>query len=226
MRLLLEPAAYRPLYLALLAFSNQHEPAETCQSIELALAAWPDEPQWHAFAAEKYQQAGDLISATRHWQQATWLNPESVPYKLAYATNCLEAGEIEQALLAYNQITKLDPENQNAWCRLAEANKSMGKLSEALNCAEQACALDPNDIHALVLSGQIAFELGEKEMAFQKAKAVIEADPNEVDGILLYAQTMEKMGFVSEALSYIEQSLLRIQAPYQCFCLLYTSDDA
>jgi tetratricopeptide (TPR) repeat protein len=215
MQALLEPATYRPLYLALLAFSNQHEPAETCQSIEFALAAWPDEPEWHAFAAEKYQQAGDLITATRHWQQATQLNPENVQYKLSYATNCFEAGEIEQALLAYTQITRLDPENHSAWHRLAETNKNMGKLSEALNCAERACTLDPNDIHSLALSGQIAFELGEKEMAYQKAKAVLAVDPNDIDGILLYAQTMEKMGFAAEALAYIEQSLQRIQAPYQ-----------
>ncbi|MCL4560255.1 MAG: tetratricopeptide repeat protein [Chloroflexi bacterium] len=205
-----------PLHQALLAFSaNAAGDRQTAiQAIERALEYWPNEPEWHAFAAGLYTQQYQPDNALTHWKHAFNLDPENPIFALQLGETFLECGDSTRGIQTLEQATQLDPRQIEAWTALAHAYSSESNYTQATACAERAIALAPHQTAPLVLSGEIALESGQIDLAVERAEAALAADPADARALLLFALTKKASGKPEEALNTIETSLPSLANPY------------
>jgi len=77
-RKLIEKEPTNPLYIAMLALLNQQEIMEALKLIEIALGLWPDEVEWHKFAAELCSKLGDTVTTLFHWKRIVEIKPDDL----------------------------------------------------------------------------------------------------------------------------------------------------
>ncbi|HEX7973347.1 MAG TPA: tetratricopeptide repeat protein, partial [Anaerolineales bacterium] len=190
------------------------DPASAIQSIQAALAAWPDEPRWHALAAEiclghsHSGEAGapDLDSAIAHLQEAARLEPGYAPHALALGQVYLEAGDLPHAIQVLEQATRTAPDQPEAWLALAQAQQLAGDLNQAANSAERAIERSTDPIGPLLLRGELALQTNNPRGAQSRAQAVLRLNPDEPSGLFLQARALAALGRPEEALASLERA--------------------
>lgn len=124
------------------------------QAIQRALAAWPDEPRWQAFAGRLYRLTSasdglpDPVKALVHLEQAAVLQPEQVENHLAIGQIYLEGAQPARALPALERAAALAPQRPDIQFALARAQQAAGDLPAAALSAERASigfSRDPED---------------------------------------------------------------------------------
>ncbi len=204
---------HNPVLQAAYAFTNANDGLSARQSIETAISYWPDEPEWHRFAANLCEDAGDNLAAIAHWQQAVDLDPGSYDYNFALGIDYLEERDFADAIKSLDQAIHINPFQADAWFTLAKANLFIGNKTEAMSCAEQACDLAPNQVDPQLLSGEIALRLGQHQKAISKAQAVLNLNPQNTAAILLNSRALNAMGQSQAALEMIDLNLSSITQP-------------
>lgn len=177
------------------------------ESLKIALSIWPDEPRWHAWAAELAQLIGDPEAAALHWEQAGELDPANLKYAyqlgLAYSGN----GNHARAIETLTRVCDHRPEDLEAWIALAEVQKAAGQLEGALESARKAGSLEGGHLKALVLAGEITLAMGDANTAYDMALQALEVDPVHEGAILLQCEALEQMDEKDEAIRLLERVL-------------------
>jgi tetratricopeptide (TPR) repeat protein len=106
------------------------------EALEAGISLWPNEPEWHAWAAELAVKAGIYYADVDHWRQAALLDATNVDYALKLTRAHLAKNEPLDAIDALNQPQYLETENPEVWLTLAEASQAAGYFKEALQYAE------------------------------------------------------------------------------------------
>jgi tetratricopeptide (TPR) repeat protein len=213
-RRLLENDPTNPLYIAMLAFLCQQEPIESLKLIEIALGLWPDEVEWHKYAAELSAKLGDKISATFHWKRIVEIKPDDLSFAISLGCSYLENNDPNQAIQVFEHATRRDPEQSLSWKLLAKAHKVAGNYPEANSSIEHALLLNPEDLESILISGQTSLQLNQFDMATQRAKNILANHPTDPDALLLFAQVMKQSGQPGEALKLIDQALPVLNNPF------------
>jgi tetratricopeptide (TPR) repeat protein len=194
------------------------------QSILSALEAWPDEPRWHALAAEiclSQSQAIDLEeshledpiqAAIDHLQEATRLEPDFYHHHLRLGQVFLQERDHQSAIEALTRASQINIEQPEVWISLSQAHLGAEDLAQAASCAERAieCASDPTE--ALLLRGEIALRANNPRGALTRAQTVLREQPEEPSALFLQARALEEMGRPAEALETIEQLIALVEA--------------
>ncbi len=209
----LELDVNNPILQAAYAYTISAEILIARQSIETALSFWPDEPEWHRFAAELSQKSGDILAAIAHWQQSVSLEPNSYEYNFALGSAYLASGNYPDAIKSLDLAVHINPFQAEAWYGLARANLQSGNFTEAMSCAEQTCDLSPNQVEPLLLAGEISLRLGQHEKAIAKSQAVQNLNPQNASAILLNARALSAMGSTQAALELIDFNLASYSQP-------------
>ena len=209
----IEMDPHNPVLQAAYAFANAHEEILARQAIEAALSTWPDEPEWHQFAAELCQSAEDTPAAIAHWQMAVQIDPGSYEFTFALGSEYLADNRYPDAIHTLDQAIHINPFQAEAWYALAKANLLSGNYNEALSCAEQTCDLAPNQIDPLLLTGEIALQLGQHQKAISKAQAILNLIPQNTKAILLNSRALNAMGKSQAALEMIDLNLASSAQP-------------
>ena len=179
------------------------------QALEQALALWPDEPHWHALAAEilRAQPQPDLDSALEHLEQAACLQPDCATHYLALGKLLLEQGKAQPAARALDQAAHLQPEREEAWLALATARQMSGDLEGAATSADRAIETASDPTEALLLRSAISLQANNPRGAFNRIQTVLRSQPEHVKALQLDAQALAAMDRPQEALSALEKAI-------------------
>jgi tetratricopeptide (TPR) repeat protein len=222
------PSAHRedtPLVHALLARlvhqsgNRAGDSSLAVRAIEAALVYWPDEPRWHALAAEIYAtrsgppELSDLAPVIHHLEQAIQLEPKYGAHYLALGRVTLQEGDYPRAIQALEQATRLSPELPEPWLLQAQAFRAAGDLEQAASRAERAVTLAPESVAPLLLRGEIALETDSPRGALSRAQAALRIDSNNDAAQLLLARSLGSLDRPDEALSTLDKALPMTRNP-------------
>ncbi len=214
-RKLIEKEPTNPVYIALLALLSQQEITEALKWIEIALGLWPDEVEWHKFAAELCSKIGDTVSSIIHWKKIVELTPDDLCHTLSLGQAYLNNHDQDLAIQVFEHAARQGPEQITTWKILAKAQLGAGNIFEASNSIERAISLNPEDRESVLISGQTALRLNQNGLATQRARAILANYPSDPDALLLYAQAMKQTGQPDEAMKLIDQALPILNNPLQ-----------
>jgi tetratricopeptide (TPR) repeat protein len=208
-----------PFILALQArhfhFHGQsfEDQANALKSIQTALTIWPDEPRWHALAAEIHLSENNVDKLTNfgaaipHLEKAIELEPGYAPPYLTLGQIYLQEGSIQQAIHTIEAATDLVPEQATPWMLLAQAHQVAGDLNRAGTYAERAVTLSPNQVEPLLLRGEIDLKAGDPTGAQSRAQAALRINPDDMAAMSMMAHALSELGRPEEALSLLEIAL-------------------
>lgn len=195
--------------------------ATALQAIQKALADWPEEPRWHALAAQIYQGSDvqkdlpNLQKARTHLELATRLEPLYALHFIQLGRLYFGWGDTEKAVVALEQAGKLAPDNAEIWMLLAEVHQAAGDLDQAALIAERAMEKLPDKSQALILSGNIALKAKNPRVALSRAQSVLNKKPENAQALHLMAHSLEALHRPDEALSLLEKAIPKIKDPVQ-----------
>ncbi len=194
-----------PIKHALLAMLNFKDREAAINSLETALAFWPDEPEWHALAAEHYSKINESENASEHISAALQHQPDNPDYWQRSADIRIGNNDLSLAIEDLKRSTALENESPDVWIKLANLNRRMGNISEAYKNYATAGKLDPGNID--FVSKEIEFFIDQKDYitAENRAGQVLETDNNNNVRILL-AQVQAKQGKFEQALETLAQA--------------------
>ncbi len=182
-------------------------------SIENALHVWPDEPEWHAWAAELATVAGPYGADIQHWRDAVDLDAGKTAYALSLARAYLYQQSPLMAVETLNKPYLIQSQNPEIMLTLAEAYQQAGSLDEALVHAEQAIALDADSPQPLLMCGEIALAMDRTDLAEEYAQVALQRDTRRADVILFSAKVLKRQERWNEALDVLERSLAGAHTP-------------
>ncbi len=191
--------------------------ATALQAIQKALADWPEEPRWHALAAQIYQgsdvQKGlpNLSKAKTHLELASRLEPRHAPHFFQLGKLFYEWGDYAQAITALEQAGKLVPDNSEIWMLMADVQQAAGELDQAALSAERAMGTLSDKSPALILSGQIALKANNPRSALSRAQSVLNSKPDHVPALHLMAHSLEALQRPDEAISLLEKTMPKLK---------------
>lgn len=198
---------YDPLKQIILARVLEHngQLLAALEAIETALQLWPNEVNWHLWAAELAE--GDLKEIQLyHLEQAHALAPENVSTILLLGEKYIEAGNPEGALTVLDELCRRVPLEADTWYLLARAYMLKGDLENALNSAERACSLEKKSNRSVLLCVEINDLLKRYEDAQRLAKHAIALSPDDPDPVLYLSRSLQHEKKAKEALKVLEQA--------------------
>ena len=215
-----------PVLHALMASLAQRtsDQEQARQSILSALEAWPDEPRWHAMAAEiclaqnqsisldGTQAEDNILAAIDHLQEATRLEPDYYHHQLRLGQVYLQERDFPAAIESLTCASQIKLEKPEVWISLAQAHLGAEDLPQAAGCAERAieCSADPTE--ALLLRGEIALKANNPRGALTRAQTVLREQPEEPSALYLQTRALEDLGRPAEALETVEQLIALVEA--------------
>ncbi len=183
------------------------------QSIRAALDIWPDEPRWHALAADIYlsldqDSEEDLASkAIGHLEQALRLDPHQADFARQLGQLHLKRGRPSEAVPLLERACQLIPEDAQSWMALAKAHQARGENELASLRAERASLLAPDWIDPLLLRSELALAAGKLPEAHQHAQAVLSIDPLQPQALMIITRALQASGKSAEALAALDKAL-------------------
>jgi tetratricopeptide (TPR) repeat protein len=206
----------RHFLLARLAFRN-HDLENALKAIQYALASRPDEPRWHAFAAEIYlsseakDQPESLEQAIFHLEQAVQLEPDYAPNLLALGNAYLACGDMEGATHVLQEAVRLNPEDASAWFGLARAQKATGQVEQAAFSAEKAIERSDNPVEALLLRAEVDLDTNNPHSALSRAQAALRISPQNPKAMHIAAKSLASQKKPDEALGMLEKAIPMVE---------------
>lgn len=193
-----------PTLHALLAFALREEPEKAAQAMEAALAIWNDEPEWHAFASNMYQDAGDYPKAAAHLEDALRISPKTAHYWQLLGDVKLLEKDYHAAKDYFGKASDLFPTNPEALDSLAKINQKLGEHQVAIQCWQKAHQVDPqNPVYKTsIAESQLARK--EFEQAIETADQVLFSTPGHPDALLIIAKAQMQSDKHAQAIQTIQ----------------------
>jgi tetratricopeptide (TPR) repeat protein len=204
-----------PISLAQIAlvsnFAGEYEIA--LSSIEKALEKWPNEPDWHSFAAQICKNLDNPSSALYHLKIAADLEPQNFDSILAFGEGCLDLGDPIQAIQYLKVASSLEPANYRPWLLLAKTYQSRGDNLQAMSNIERSVTLAPNSVEPLLLSAELSYINGQPDQAIKKVDAAIRLDPKNVDALVIKVRALRDVEQTEEAMKLINYAIKKVSKP-------------
>jgi tetratricopeptide (TPR) repeat protein len=198
----LEQPKPNPLAFAVLALVNfkRGDFLLASEALENAISIWPNEPDWHIWAAEQYELLDRLDLAEQHLIAAAQLLPGSLDITLKHARLLGLMGNYWDAAEALEDAAKGDPGCLEIWLQLGNFRQALGDHQNALRCAEKVIDLDENSSAGLELAGNTALILGQSEKAYRYVLRALNINPKSLMLELLLCRVLITSQRRSEAL--------------------------
>jgi tetratricopeptide (TPR) repeat protein len=206
----------RHFLLARLAYRN-HDVENALQAIQYALASRPDEPRWHALAADIYLseeakgQPDGLEKAIFHLEQAVQLEPDYAPNLSALGNAYLVCGDMEGADHVLQEAVRLNPADASAWHALARAQKATGQIERAAASAEKAIEGSDNPVEPLLLRAELDLLNDNPHGALSRTEAALRISPQNPKAMRIAALALANQEKPDEALNMLEKAIPMIE---------------
>jgi tetratricopeptide (TPR) repeat protein len=172
------------------------------QEFEKALELNPALAEAHVNLSLILAQAGELISAGDHLDQAIKLQGD---VRAAAYTHYLRAkiwgaeNQIDKSIDELEKSIQLRPEYAEAWSDLGGMRRLSLDSSGAVQALEKAVALNPHDSTAQYRLGQLYLQDGETVKALDHLKIALLGDPSDVATLYSLDRALRKAGKLEEA---------------------------
>ena len=191
--------------------------ATASSAVEIAIEYWPDEPYWHALAAQVYRQTSDMNAAAEHLSAAAQLDPENITYPLdlgrLYLDSAHEDGRIlHQALKYFEKARMLDQNEVSALINLATTQCLLHELVNANDNARKALVLAPNRADIYQLLSEIAVQSEDYQGAYEYANKAILINPRDLQSTVVLVKSLSALGRHDEALAKLNAAIPAGQA--------------
>ena len=210
---LIESQPENPVLHALRAIATRNNPQQAAESLETALATWPDEPDWHAMAATMHQDAGQYPQAAKHLEEAIQIAPKEAQYWQMLGDVKLLEKDYHAAKDYFGKATDLFPSNPEALHSLAIINQRLGEHQIAIQCLRKASQLDPGN--SLYDEGIAESLLARQELseAIRQADAILKSDPKNETAWNVKVKALLKSNKPEEARQVIHFALAVVENP-------------
>ena len=184
------------------------------QEFEKALELNPALAEAHVNLSLLLAQAGDLISAGNHLDQA--IKTQGDVQAAAY-THYLRAkiwgaqNQIDRSIDELEKSVQLRPEYAEAWSDLGGMRRLSLDRSGAVQALEKAVALNPHDSTAQYRLGQLYLQDGETVKALDHLKIALLSDPSDLATLYSLDRALRKAGKLEQA-EPIEKQLAELRA--------------
>ena len=193
-----------PINHALLAMVTQNEPERAVKSIETALEFWPDEPAWHALAADLYAKIGNAFAASQHIDIALDARPENPIFWQKSAEIQLQQNELRRAKEDLQRSAAYQSENPNVYLKMADINRRMGSVNEAIENIRKASQLDPENSDIALEELQYLFDTKNFEEAETKALEILQENSQNENIRIFLAQAKARQGKFEDAIKVLK----------------------
>jgi len=187
-RELLENTPQNPILLAIEAFATQNQPEAAAEIMEKALQIWSDEPEWHTFTANMYQDAGKYPQAAAHLEDALRIAPKSAHYWQLLGDVKLLEKDYHAAKDYFGKSSDLFPENPEALDSLAHINQQLGEHQIAIQCWQKAAQLEPDNPEYYVSMTESYLARNDNVLASQAISQALTKCPDHPKALLLKAE--------------------------------------
>lgn len=207
---LVEISPADPIHLAVLALTatKNGDWPRALEALENALQIWPEEPEWHAWAAEIAEKIGAGRARQTHLEQAFALQPNRMIHALALGKIYNANQQYAKAASILRRAIEITANHPEIWMELAKALVGSGEHREALECAGKAAEIQPEDLQPILLSGEIAMAMGKLDWALAYAQEAFKLSSHNESAILFLSKVLEKRGKPAESLALIQRSLV------------------
>jgi tetratricopeptide (TPR) repeat protein len=210
---LLESQPDNPVLHTLKAIATRNQALEAAESLETALAIWPDESEWHAMAATMHQDAGQYPQAAKHLEEAIRLAPKDAQYWQMLGDVKMLEKDYHAAKDYFGKATDLFPSNPEALHSLAIINQQLGEHQIAIQCLRKASQLDPGNILYDEGIAQSLLATQELSEAMRQAEAILKSDPKNEIAWQVKVKTLLKSNKPEEARQAIHFALAVVENP-------------
>ena len=209
-----------PVHLTILALiaTRNEDWTIALGALENALQIWPEEAEWHAWAADIASRVNADRACQAHWEQAVMLQPKRVGYALALGRTYNNRQVFDKAASVLKRASEITDQHPEVWLELARSLQGTGEYGEALECAGKAAELLPDNSQPLLLSGEISVSMGKLDWALAYAQEAYKIASREEKVIIFLARVMEKRGKPADGLALIQKSLVNLE---QCDDLVF-----
>jgi tetratricopeptide (TPR) repeat protein len=196
-----------PVNHILLALLQKDEPKLAVSSLETALGFWPNEPEWHALAAELHKTTGNIELAGKHIKQALSIRPENGDYWEKSGEIKLELNDLNEAKQDLEKSVSLKSQEPAIWMKMANVNRRLGNSPEAIENIRKAGELDPGNMDILSQEIKVLLEQHRYGDAEKKSEELLAQNPTMDSLRILLADSQSKQGKFSQALETLDSSL-------------------
>jgi tetratricopeptide (TPR) repeat protein len=195
-----------PINHALLAMLKMDQPEEALKSIQTALEFWPEEAEWHAFAADLYQQIGEHEMATKHISEALENQPDNANFWQRSAEINLQFNNLAYAKQDLEKSASLNSNDSNTWLKMADVNRRLGYLHEATENIHNASKLEPEDKRIALKEVEFLFDTNQYSQAEEAADEIVKKDSNYSDAYIMLARSQAKQGKFDQAFETLDKA--------------------
>ena len=178
-----------------------------------ALALDPNLPEAHAVRGLVLYADGRFAEATKEFELALSLGPDSHETHFLFARNCRLQGLHQKAATLFEEAARLRPKDYRALGLLASEYKILGRTEDfeaavrrALERVEAAVEAHPENADALAFGSALLAELGQVERAQAWAERAITLGPDDALAHYNVARTYAFLGELGTALDRLEQA--------------------
>ncbi len=176
-------------------------------ALETSLGIWPDEPEWHAWAAQIAGLVFETEKALAHWQLAVELKPDHLAYQLALSDAHLKNGDATQAIIMLEKMSKKATDQGQVWLLLSKAYQQNEEWEKALQASERASAIDRYSPEPVLQSGKIALRMGKQKKALECASLALKRAPGTAGSLLFLCEVQKSAGRFVDALRILEEAI-------------------
>lgn len=195
-----------PINHALLAFLEKSYPELAVKSLETALNLWPDEPEWHAIAADMHSKLGNDKDAADHIAFALEIYPQNANFWQKSAEINIRNNHLDHAKADLEKSVSIQSKDPQVWRRIANVNRWMGNLPEAVQNIRVASQLDPDNMD--ICSQEIKLLIDQKKYSDAELKAEeLLQKHNENQILVLLARAQTKQGKFDQAINTLNNAL-------------------
>ena len=146
---------------------------------------------------------GDLVSATRHYQEAVRLEPGYANAQNNLGNALLQVGKTQEAIEHYQQALYIAPDYANAHNNLGNALERTGKIEEALEQYEQALRINPDSVGFHYNLAIALGETGRVTEAIKEYEQALRLKPDFTEAQVALARLRAKQGRIDGAITQV-----------------------
>ncbi len=183
------------------------------QSINQALSIWPDEPRWHALAADLENQRMSYSKAIDHLEHASSLERDNPEIHFQLGQIYLKDNLPGNAIRALQNATNLNPLETKYWMKLSKAFKNISEFDQALVSAEKAIKLSPKSVQPLLLAADIAYSSQQNNKGDKYLRNALNMNPTDPEDIQIITSILIERNKSKEALLVLENLIDHAVSP-------------
>ena len=185
---------------------------EAMHHLESALQLWPDEPEWHAWAARLAESVGAMELKGAHLEQAIQLEQANVSYLEDMGDHCLLMSNPLKAISYLERALQLNDKRTDILKKLSEAYLEAGMLEKSFASAKTAWSIEP-DLSSLLACGKASLRMGALDEAHRYLQDAVAQNPEDHNVILFKVHILKQQQHYTEALDLLEKYIALNSVP-------------